>query len=130
MKSSAQSSIEFIILVAALMFFFSLMLIVFQQSVYDRNYEKKSAEIRDLALTVQKEINIAAGASNGYRREFVVPEKIFNMEYSITINAGLVYLNSSENLHTIALPVQNVTGQIQKGVNLIRKYNDTIYLNS
>jgi len=82
-----------------------------------------------VALIVQDEINLALKSSEGYNREFKIPEKIINQDYDINLTGGLVYIITEDEKSAIALSIANVSGQIKKGYNLIKKENGIIYLN-
>ncbi len=128
MDKKAQSAIEFLILTGAVLFFFISMLAVFQQDLALKAKEKRNLEVQEIALTVQNEINIAAEATDGYQRQFKVPQTILNLDYSITLDSGVVYINTADNRHAMALPIQNVTGNIQKGTNIIQKQDGIVSL--
>ncbi len=125
-----QSSIEFLILVGAVLFIFIIFLGLFQQNIGQKTIEKRNHEVTELALTVQNEINLASEASNGYRRQFTIPQKILGSDYDINITSGSVYVRTRDGKHALAIPVQNVTGDMNKTINNIRKVNGTIYLNT
>ena len=127
MKIKSQSSIEFIILLAFVLFFFTLFFIAIQGNISDNIKTSKESQIREIALSVQDEINMASKTSNGYHRNFKIPTKVNNEEYSISLVDNLVYVTLSS--HSIALPIQEVNGEIAKGDNTIKKENGQIYLN-
>ena len=124
-----QSSIEFLILVGAMLFIFVLFLGLFQQNIGKKTIEKRNYALTELALTVQNEIALASEASDGYSRTFEIPSNILGSNYDINISSGLVYARTTDGKHALALPVQNVTGDINKTLNTIKKINGTIYLN-
>ncbi len=126
----AQSAIEFVILVGAVLFFFLAFLFALQLSSVDKNRENKNFVIKEIALTVQNEISLATESSDGYYREFEIPNNILGSEYDIDIIEDLVYLNTTDGKYAIAFPVANVTGEINVGVNSIRKNSGEVYLNS
>jgi len=95
----------------------------------EKSQEKKTIVIKDIVRTVQEEIDLAVKSSNGYRREFKIPEKIINNDYEISIFEGIVYAKTTDQKHAIAVNVKNVTGTITKGTNLITKQNGIVYLN-
>ncbi|MBU0467345.1 MAG: hypothetical protein KJ718_04735 [Nanoarchaeota archaeon] len=130
MVKKSQSAIEFIILVGLMLFLFSSFLFVFQQNLEKKIEQKRNLEIKDLALTIQNEINIAAETSSGYQRSFSIPEKIIKLDYGISVADGFLYLNTSDSKHAIGLPIPTVIGEIQKGTNTITKINSTVYLNT
>lgn len=125
----SQSSIEFIIIVGAVLLSFVTVLAVLQKSLGEKTIEKRNFEFLELAMAVQNEMNLASKTSDGYQRSFTLPEKIEGFNYQIRIIADSVYLNSTEAEYAVALPSPEVSGQLQKGSNTLRKINGTIYLN-
>jgi hypothetical protein len=129
MKSKSQSSIEFIILIAFVLFFFVVFFIFIQARMSDDIRSKQDKAVEEVALTVQDEINLASGASEGYSRVFSIPDKIGNVDYSVSLVGNSVYVQTQDNRSAILLPVASITGNIIKGANEIRKVNESIYLN-
>lgn len=130
MKNRGQSAIEFIILVAAVLFFFMLFSYAIQVNISDKVREKKSVLVRDTALTIQAEIDLAHGSSDGYYREFRIPERILNSDYEVSIVEGLVYVRTVDGKYATAYPVADINGQPLTGDNSIRKDSGVVYLNS
>ena len=52
------------------------------------------------------------------------------MDYNITLEANFVLVQTQDLKISTGLPIKNITGQIQKGDNVIRKINGEIFLNS
>ena len=127
MKS--QSSIEFIVIVGAVLLIFITTIGFLQKSISEKKIEKRNFEFQEFAQNIQNEINIASKATDGYQRTFSIPEKIEGMGFQIRLIEESVYLNSSQAKYAISLPVTNVTGQLREGSNTIKKINRTIYLN-
>jgi len=123
----SQSAIEFVVLFSALLFFFSVFFLVIQEQNAEKILEQQNALLKTTAYDVQGEIAIAFKSSEGYSREFIVPEKMGNSDYDINIIEGMVYANDSRN--AVALPVQEVDGNLVKGVNVIKKENGRVALN-
>src|SRR3989344_6541888 len=90
----AQSSIEFVILVGAVLFFFITLLFVFQQTLSSKLLQQRNTEFLELAKNVQNEIALAAGTSDGYQRNFFIPDKIFGVDYAIIIQDEVIYISS------------------------------------
>jgi hypothetical protein len=124
-----QSAIEFIILIGAMFFIFLTMLFVIQGNITDKTRENRDLVIRELGLTVQSEITLAAESSNGYYREFVLPPTLLGLEYDVRIIDDLVFLNTTNGRHAIAFSVVEVVGDAQVGLNVIEKNNGVVYLN-
>ncbi|MBS3088689.1 hypothetical protein J4402_02815 [Candidatus Pacearchaeota archaeon] len=129
MKKKSQSAMEFMIIAGAMFLAFISVLLVFQQNLLVKSEEKQRLEVQEIALAVQNEINLAIDSTDGYYRNFTIPEKIINQDYTITVSEGLVYIITDDEKHSIALPIPPVNGTIQKGPNIIRKQNSIIYLN-
>ncbi|MBU0907051.1 MAG: hypothetical protein KKD18_02975 [Nanoarchaeota archaeon] len=129
-KNKAQSAIELFLLIGAVLFFTLGFMSIFQQSIAKKSLEKREFEMQELARSVQNEINIAAKSTDGYLRKFNIPGKIAGAEYSISLNEGYLYLNTTDGKHAMAIQSQNATGQLIVGAtNTIRKINSTIFLN-
>ena len=94
MKRGAQSAIEFIILIGVFLFIFLIFLFVVQGNISGRVIENKNLAFQELALTVQDEINLAIESSEGYYREFEIPENMANTDYNISVVNGFIYLMS------------------------------------
>lgn len=129
--SKSQTAIEFVILIAFVLFFFVTFSLVIQGNMSDKLREKKNLAIKEIALTVQDEINLALESTDGYSRQFKIPENLNGQEYEISINEGMVYIITVDKKYAMALPVGNVivVNPIQKGLNTIKKENGKVYLN-
>ena len=127
----AQSAVEFVILISVVLFFFIGLLIVIQYSISDKTYENRNVAFRETALSVQNEINLAYESTDGYYREFYVPEKVLGADYDITVQEGVIFVQSASGRHALSLPVpEDIEGTgIQKGDNVIRKQDGVVYLN-
>jgi len=124
-----QSSVEFMILIGAVFFFFVSILFVIYGTVADRNKMSIDTVVAELAASVRNEMNLASTAGNGYSREFDVPQLIISQPYAISFNDSYVYVRTNDGKHAIALPIVNVTGQIRKGSNIVKNINGTVVLN-
>lgn len=129
MKKKSQSSVEFIILISAVLFFFSALLLVFSENIADKSISNREKEFQELSFTIQNELNLAAETSDGYQRTFYLPEKILNYDYTIDLTDGSIYMRTFDGKYASAFPAPNVTGQLIKGPNIIRKYDGIVYLN-
>jgi hypothetical protein len=128
-NKKAQTAIELIIIIGFLIFFFVIFIGVIQGKIQEKSEEKKTIIIKDIVKTVQEEIDLAIKSTDGYKREFRIPEQIINDDYEISIFEGIVYANTTNQKHAIAVNVKNVTGTISKGTNIITKQSGIVYLN-
>jgi len=120
-NKKAQSAVELMIVMGFLILFFIVFIGVIQTKIQEKSDEKKTILIKDIVKTVQEEIDLAVQSSDGYRREFKIPEKILNNDYDISNFEGIVYAKTTNQRHAIAVNIKNVTGNI--------KQNGIIYLN-
>lgn len=125
----SQTAIEFIILVGFLLFFFTVFFVAIQESTGEKVKERQNDIVKETAFAIQDEINLAFKSSEGYTREFNVPGKIGNQDYSVSIVEDLIYLKTDDGKNAIALPIPQITGNIVKGANIIKKQNGEIRLN-
>src|SRR3989338_8502223 len=109
----SQTAIEFLILFAAALLFFALFFAIINERISEKNKEKEMILIKNLALSIQDEINLAARATNGYQREFSVAEKISSKDYYINITDDRIYIKTDKN--AISYPVEKIEGSIKKG---------------
>ena len=126
-QTRGQSAIEFAIIFGFVLFFFISFFAIIKSNQDDRNKEKGRIVIQNIALDVQKEISIAAEASNGYSREFKTPLNIFGKDYVINITEDVIIVNLGKEW--VVYEIFPVIGSIAQGSNVIRKENDTVYLN-
>jgi len=126
---NSQSAIEFLFLIGFVMFFFTVFFLIIQKDNADKIRERKEIAVREMALDVQNEINLAHQSLDGYSRNFNIPEKLNSLEYEINITEDMVYVRITDTREAIALPVLNVTGDLVKGTNKIKKENGEVFLN-
>jgi len=129
MKQRGQSAIEFVILVGAVLFFFIAFLFAVNQNIADKTRENINLVLKEIALTVLDEINLAADSSEGYYREFEIPEKVINLDYDVNVTEGTIYARTVDGKYAISFPVTNVSGDLQKGLNVVRKEEGIICIN-
>jgi hypothetical protein len=90
--------------------------------------EEEYVLLKDIAYSVQNEINIAARMQNGYYREFNIPEELENgRNYTLNITSNHIFATSENHDYLIEIPP--VIGNFVKNTNKINKTNDTLYLN-
>jgi len=127
-NKKAQGGIEFIIIFSFVLFFFVLFFTIIQSNQNEKNKENEDILFQNIALDVRDEINIAAGASDGYFREFEIPEKILGKDYEISVtNSGNVYLESES--YATSFRSSKVNGILKKGTNNITKKDGEVFIN-
>ncbi len=129
MVKKSQTSIEFVIMLGFVLLFFSVFLLIVQGNTRSNLEQKNNLIARGIVEDVQDEVNLALDASDGYYREFEVPDKIGSVDFDINIIDEMVYLNTTDGSIAMALPIVNVTGNVQNGTNVIQKVDGEILLN-
>lgn len=129
-NKNGQSAVEFLILVGAVFFFFVVFLYSIQVSMGDKIKEGINLAVKEIAIIVQDEISLAVSSSDGYYRNFEIPNKIGGLEYNASLVSGSVYVRTLDGEYALSLPVLNVTGDVIVGNNVIRRENGIVYLNS
>jgi uncharacterized protein (UPF0333 family) len=124
-----QSSIEFIILISAVITFFIIAVIYLQQNLLSRQKEEANLILKDTALHIQEEISLAVRASEGYKRDFLLPVNILGRNYSINVSNQIIYLYTLDNKYALTLPTQEINGTFYSGKNTITKNKGIIYIN-
>jgi uncharacterized protein YpmB len=124
-----QSTIEFVIIFGFILFFFVLFFAAIQKNIAEKNHEKDQKIVQNIALEVQNEISLAAESSEGYYREFSIPQNIMGKDYEISIEDNVVYARMGEKIAmAYNVPLINDCSLI-KGANIIKKQGGVVYLN-
>lgn len=129
LKNKGQVAIEFLIIVGAVIFFTSLLMLAIKTSHQEEIYKQQNIQLKEIALTVQNEINLASESIDGYSREFQIPQTAGSQEYEITLDTGIVYIKTTNDKHALSLPVKKTTGNLNKTLNKIEKINGQILIN-
>ena len=111
----------------AIFLFFVLFMLVLQENSKNKNFEKESILANNIALSVQDEINLAFDSPSGYYRQFSIPQNLLGKSYNIILQDNIVYINADKI--GISYKVMPVNGTIKKGLNVIRKEDDEVFLN-
>lgn len=126
-NTTAQSAIEFLIITGVIAVFFVMFLIIVAGDVSDLHRKKESLLLKELAIQVQTEINLASKSSEGYYREFRIPLNLEGRAYEINITDARVWARTAQS--AISLNVEEIQGDVRKGENTIKKSGGIIYLN-
>ena len=124
-----QSIIEFIVLIGAMLFFFTLILLAVNQKVDEKRYEDEDSKIRQIAILIQSELALARGATDGYYRTFYIPEKINGFDYILTHDIDGNRISIKTERISASYEIANSLGTLKKGENNITKINGITYVN-
>ena len=127
MHSKAQVSAVFFIFIGMAF----LIAIAFSMASLDQlndfGLQKENDAVRDLALKLQKELLTAANVEDGYVRTFTLPDKLDNINYSLTTQNFTITVQSKNSLFSVSIP--NSVGNVTKGANMINKTGGVIHIN-
>jgi len=129
MEKNGQSAIEFLILTGAVISFFLLFLFAIQGNISAQVIENTDSTLKEIALNVVNEVNLASDSVDGYYREFEIPSRVLGKEYEINITDGIIYIRTSDNERALSLLAVSVLGDVYIGKNIIRKEEGVVYLN-
>ncbi|MFC1741326.1 hypothetical protein ACFL3V_02215 [Nanoarchaeota archaeon] len=127
-KNKAQVAFEFVILIAivftALLVFIAFVRDNFDDIQSDTDYYK----LKDVALSIKSEINLAIALEDGYNRAFFVPLTLDGLEYNISRDNGFLTFMSAGTEYVVSVPPYN--GTVQKGNNIIKKLDGIVEVNT
>jgi hypothetical protein len=125
----SQTAMEFLILIGLAFLTTGIFTLASLDQIKEFQDKKEHRTIKDLALKLQTEINLAATAEDGYQRQFTIPDKLDNtINYSILIkNNETLIVYSDKSLYLVAIP--KVIGNITKNSNTITKRGGVVNLN-
>ncbi|MBI2659988.1 hypothetical protein HYX07_02405 [Candidatus Woesearchaeota archaeon] len=127
MRSRAQISAEFYVFLGLAFLIAIAFEIASLDQLNDFRSERESAAVKDLALKLQKEALIAANVEDGYVRVFEVPDKLEDINYSLTVQNYTIIVQSKNEVYFVGIP--RAIGNFTKGTNKINKTGGVIYIN-
>ena len=127
MHSKAQISAEFYVFLGLAFLIAIAFEIASLDQLNDFRAQKESEAVKDLALKLQKEALIAANVEDGYVRIFEVPDKLDNINYSLTAQNYTITVQSKNGFYFVGIP--RAVGNFTKGTNKINKTGGVIYIN-
>ncbi len=140
----AQSSMEFAVIISFMFMILTIFFWAASERLSEIQDQNDKALLEDMGSYLKSELQLAAGAVDGYQRQFEIPRRLAGWQYQIVVNpySGtdinhseiiLSYVNHSVIYeYTIAVPI-NVTGSIDPMESLdvnVSKLNNIIYINS
>ena len=127
MYSKAQISAEFYIFLGLAFLIAIAFEIASLDQLNDFRKQKESELVRDLALKLQKEVLLAANVEDGYVRVFLIPDKLDNIDYFLTVQNYTINIQSKNSFYI--LPIPRTIGNLTRGANVINKTGGVIYIN-
>jgi hypothetical protein len=127
MSRKSQATFEFLSIIVFLTMITAVFSVVARDRLSEAKDEKNYQRMEDLVSYVQNEISIAQSSATGYERTFAVPEYLGNENYSIQLEYGYVTVEIAERSSIRA--VQNVSGNLRKGQNIISNKHGSVNIN-
>jgi hypothetical protein len=125
-----QSALEFLILVMVVFVIFLGLIASVQYNIGQKNKDIYERELKEVGLNVQNEIELAHSSSDGYVRDFEILKLIGGKNYEINITEGVIYVRTEDLEFAVIFSIEDVVGDVVKGVNRIRREGGVVYLNS
>ncbi len=125
----AQSGVEFIIFISIMLFVFSISYLTFfyeDMSIFEEKSDSMTIRAAD---KISFEINTALSIGDGYSKQFELPETIMGREYSISVESGLVFVESGKSSAVTHILTDNITGQVMPGTNYMKNTDGEIFVN-
>ncbi len=123
----AQVSVEFVIMTGVILVSFIIMLFIYIEQVQRISRQREVLLVEDLAFKIQKELIIAGSVIDGYYRQFIIPDTLDGVAFSITRENNTIVVESEKQIVHRRIP--SVIGEPIKGANKINKTEGVIYLN-
>ena len=127
MYSKAQISAEFYVFLGLAFLIAIAFELASLEQLNEFRIQKEQEAVKDLALKLQKELLIAATVEDGYVRVFGIPNKLENVDYSLTVQNSTIIVQSKNGFYPVLIP--RAIGNVTKGNNIINKTNGIIYIN-
>ncbi len=129
----AQTSMEFVILTGFMILAFLSFYIVIQAKLVEANRDQTDSAAKDIETVVINELKVAESVTDGYYREFQLPQNVNGVQYNISIIAGpgetpeiVTTYSGKERVYFITQSYVNESSTIGKGLNNISKVNGII----
>ena len=126
----SQAAIEFMLVLAVLIIVIIVALFFSWNKINEIRDLKIETEAGGVLANIKDAIEIAYIEGDGFAIMLSVPEKINSMDYSVKLEDGLIILNISQRIYMKSVAVKNITGNIKRGLNVIKNVNGSIVINS
>lgn len=129
LKSKAQTSVEFLLLVAFGTLIFIVFFAVIQDRIIAANNQESGNQLDRISDLLVSEFDLAQRFDNGYEREFWLPLNANGKTYNLTIKNNKTLVLSSGGISNLYFFDYQVHGQLNPGINKVISVFDEVYLN-
>lgn len=129
-KESGQVSMEFLSYFGFLLLIFALFAPIFLNQLMEIERFGGNLEAERVATNIEREINLAVMFGDGYNRNFSLPPRIFNNDYSVELDAEarVVTIDWAEGIETRQVIGKEFSGNITPGENVIYNIENEIVI--
>lgn len=128
MPCKSQSTVEFMILASFMLLVILGFFAVTSSILLDAREEAKRKIAEDIADFAYREVEVAKAVNEGYARLFLMPQRVNDIDYSVTVTDNVEMSVNYLGYEFIKFLPSNVTGNVSRGVNLIYKKEGIIYI--
>lgn len=128
MSKKAQAATEFLILFMILMAALTVAMYMSIQRSSDLTNTKIGLESMNVLNDASSKINIAFLEGDGFMINLTLPDQIFGRNYTSTIQSNYISLLVVNITYFKALITENITGSLEKGVNLVENRNGVVVI--
>jgi len=129
-SKKTQFTIEFVMLISLMFVIFVTFFAVVSYRFSEVGETEKKQKTENIAILVDDEVKLARLNSDGFERTFELPKKIEGSDYTVEIiDDRELVVNYGDYEHVLFLP-ENVVGNVNFGLNKIKKIDGVIYLNN
>lgn len=128
MDKKGQSSIEFMIFFIIFMVAIVASLFVSVERSHNLIGQRLALESTKLMNDVSNKINTAYLEGNGFQINLTVPTKIYGRNFTIGVYSNLIRIELEEQTYFKTILTDNITGNLDHGINLIRNIKGVILI--
>ena len=139
LSRKAQTSMEFVILTGFMLLAFLVFYIVIQSKLVEANQNSVDVAAKQVETIVVNELKVAESVSDGYYREFELPQRVNGMDYTLEIIPGpsmgssdipevVIRYNGRERVYFVSQAYVSNLSTVGKGTNNISKTNKVILI--
>lgn len=130
---------EFVILTGFMLLAFLVFYIVIQSKLVEANQNSVDVAAKQVETIVVNELKVAESVSDGYYREFELPQRVNGMDYTLEIIPGpsmgssdipevVIRYNGRERVYFVSQAYVSNLSTVGKGTNNISKTNKVILI--
>jgi hypothetical protein len=126
MYSAAQSSIEFMVVMAIFLAILLVGIVVSLQKTEEINSAQAEFEARKVLTDIETKLHTVLIGGSGFSTNLTIPHTLLGANYSLTMQENILYLELFNVTYIEITDVTNVSGTPTKGVNVLENINGVI----